>query len=340
MNAFKKFFNTTLMTIIAIIAIVNLIALFVFHYRIPDAITSRIPFLSSNNTQQTAVTTQQGTGTLQILVPEGAYEYNGDGEFDPTADVSLQNADGSESSAILTVDIVNGNAKNTKIIKYSATGDNNITVRAERTLTLGDSYKGPSIKVSDKLTKINKADITDLTNILAGGGYISADDGFGNDITSDIKSSAAPYGSSGTYQLDMSVKNVFGDSTSVSVPVDVATGGDASTKKSAEEKKAEASTEAQSESETESEVDDMVLDPNGPWLKLTADYVTIGVGSEFNFMAYIESAKDINGNDLWTNISMEGSVDTNTPGEYKLKFWCTDNNGNVSIVKELTVSVE
>ena len=79
---------------------------------------------------------------------------------------------------------------------------------------------------------------------------------------------------------------------------------------------------------------------SGPVLRLTTDKVTLKVGDSFSFFDYIAAAEDENGNSLFRSISMNGSVDTSTPGTYTLEFYCTDDNGVPSPTKTLTVVVE
>ncbi len=343
MNLIKRFLGTSFRTILIVIALLNLIALFVFNYSLPTFITSRIPFLSSA-TSGPAVTTQSGTGTLQLTVPDSALSYDGATAFDPTKDITILNADGTPSDAKVTYKIKEGNSVSQKTIEYTATGDNGISVHAKRALDLGQDYDGPSIAVSDKLTSVNRGDLNNLVAVLKESGMIQANDGFGYDITDSVNASASQNGSSGNYLINLSVKNEFGDSYSTYVSVSVkdatatkekADSADSADKKDTKEP-IEAMTEAESETETETEE---ALDPNAPQIKLTSDRITLAAGSSFNSLEYVASAKDTDGTELWENISVDGSVDTNTPGEYTVSYWCANYNGVMSNTATLTVEV-
>ena len=74
MKAVRRFFGTSFKMILAVIAICNLVALFVFNYQIPDAITSRIPFLKSSTIEEnTATLYLDQPAQTEAAVPSGKF---------------------------------------------------------------------------------------------------------------------------------------------------------------------------------------------------------------------------------------------------------------------------
>lgn len=309
MNKTRKFFASLLKGVIALLALGNLVLLFVFDYRIPgfslpDRFTSSTPAPSSEQPSTSVETESSGSSALKIVVPSEALSYDGTDELDLAKGVSVQDASGAERKDIkLFSTIKAGNARNEKVIEYSATDENGNRITAERKLTLGSNYAGPSIHVEEDLPNLSEEELPNLVSKLIEDNLISADDGFGQDITSAVTSTVkSEEDESGDCAVTLQVVNMLNDSYSADVTIHTRT--------------------------------------SGPVLKLTTDAVTLNVGDTFSFYEYIAAAQDENGNDLYGNIRMDGSVDTSTPGDYVLEFYCVDDQGNVSPKKKLTVTVQ
>lgn len=303
----KKFLFNFLKFLIALAAIANLVMLFVFDYKLPDSIWQKVSFLPfGEHMMETEPATEQIP--LEIIVPTSPITYNGSGALDLLEGVYLVNADGSRNNDItVSTAISAGNSRLDKVIEYSAVTEDGFTATASRKLNLGRQYIGPSITV------IQDAEMPDLDEDTKANAYVKemrkadifqAQDGFGNDITSSVKGSIAPYGEDDeTAEITLSVENKYGDSfsTEVSVPLGSST---------------------------------------GVVMKLKTKQVTVNVGDYFNFYDYIADCHDANGNELYYSISVNGYVDTYTPGEYTLEISCWDDYGVQSPIKKLTVTVK
>lgn len=305
MNKTTNILFSFLKWLITILAVGNLIFLFVFDYQIPGFL--RLPFLSAGS----AVEETEGSETettdsalIRINVPSQALSYDGSGKLDLMDGISVTDANGTEQSDIkIFSSIKAGSSRREKIIEYSATDANGTRVTAERTLTLAGSYAGPSIEILGDMPSVMEDELPSLASRLASDGLMKADDGFGKDVTSSVISSVkSEADDSGSCTVTLSIVNLVNDTYSLDVNI---------------------STHI-----------------SGPVLRLTKDKVTLNVGETFNFFDYIAAAQDEEGNSLFESISMRGSVDTSTPGEYTLEFYCTDSSGTTSPVKKLTVTVK
>ena len=86
------------------------------------------------------------------------------------------------------------------------------------------------------------------------------------------------------------------------------------------------------------------LQPNGiiPAIALTTDQITIAAGTEFDLLSVVQDvADDVDDRDsLFQRISVDGWYDVNTPGSYGLNYYVTDNDGNVSEPRTLTLTIQ
>lgn len=89
--------------------------------------------------------------------------------------------------------------------------------------------------------------------------------------------------------------------------------------------------------------DDPELDSVGaPVIRLLTHEVLLDVGDEFYYMDYIDTAVDDKDtlSYLYRHISLEGDeVDTSTPGNYEVQYYCTDSDHNDSNIAKLMVRV-
>lgn len=320
MNTLKKILLTYGKWIIAFLAVANLVLLFIFDYH--------IPFLGSRGTKVETITSTtendaedsdingdnsniggsdssgSGESTLQLHIPSDALTYDGTSNLDLLNGVVVSDASGTERSDIqVFTTIKSGSSRKEKIIEYSVTDENGQRVAAERQLNLGDNYTGPKIEVLGDMPVTSDEEMVNLMTVLISNHLIQADDGFGLDITDSVSASVkSEADTSGNAIVTLSVTNIVNDSYAVDVNVPT------------------------------------VL--SGPTIKLTTDRVTLQAGDSFSFYNYIEYARDDDGTDLSRYISVEGTVDTYTPGEYTLEFFCNDTDGNISDKKTLTVIVQ
>lgn len=304
MNKSTNFLRLFLKWVCILLATGNLIFLFLFDYQIPG-FHHFSPSANSTVTESDASETESANNaTIKLEVPFQKMEYDGTEELNLMDGVSVIDMSGIARKDIqVFVYIKTGSSRKEKIIEYSATDDEGHRVTAERKLSLKGSYSGPTIDVLGDMPSIMEGDLDSLVPLLTADNLIKADDGFDNDVTSAVTASVkSEANDSGDCIVTLSITNFLNDTYSTDVMVST-------------------------------QID-------GPMLKLTTDKVTLNAGDSFSFYEYIAAAQDEEGNSLFESISIKGSVDTSTPGEYVLEFYCTDSNGATSPTKKLTVIVK
>ena len=133
-------------------------------------------------------------------------------------------------------------------------------------------------------------------------GAVSAEDGFGKDITSRIKTKLKRYDASvEEATITLTVTNRYKDTytTEVQVP----------------------------------------MNATGIVLTLKTDHAEVEYGSEFTSLVYVDACYDREGNDLTDRIVREGEVSTWTPGTYPISLYTTDYEGTRSITRHMTITV-
>ena len=317
--------TTILKWLVSILAIANMVALFVFNYNIPGL--SRLLHRGTSTTETSYSLEEDNVETIADLqglvsgsstgIPseeEGEDEppvyrfyfepetlsYDGTDNLNLLEGVSLVSDTGMESEAKIFASIVSGSKKNQKKITYVADTESG-RVEADRTLKLVD-YKGPSIELPETMPVVDDETKDDILSLMTGDQSIMADDGFGNDISGAVTASyTADSTSPRTLIYIFSVKNTFDDSADASAEVN------------------------------------LVL--SKPVVMLSQKAVQIGVGEAFSPLSYVSYAIDTDGSSLSTSIQIQGAVDNYTPGTYKLSYIATNGAGVQSDPAELTVTV-
>lgn len=286
--------------LLCILAAGNLALLFLFEYR--------LPFLSSaaNAQENPKISSTPGTGSpddsVQILFETDTLIYDGTDVFNPLIGVSLQNPDGNKTKNDLFVSIQSGDEPGFKKITYTLK-ENNKSYSAERKLRLVN-YSGPSITVPKQTPALSgEADIYTIADKLISLGEITAQDGYGNDISDSISAKYVPdEQDTALYHCQLTVTNLFQDICRKDFKLS--------------------------------------LNTDAPILRLLASEITINEGDVFYPLDYVEKAEDVNGNSLYERISVTGNTDTRVPGVYKLQYYVTDHDGRQSAVKILTLTVK
>lgn len=219
--------NRILPLLVAVLAVANLIALFVFHYGLPA--------------ETRAVRAAQAAARERAAYVPASSE----------AEEAESGAESAPESA--------GSAAET-------------------------AYAGPSITLDSELPSVTTDDLYSIVQVLADLGKLSADDGYGNDLTDAVRADCIPEeGEDSSYSVVFSVINDLGDSAEASAVLEVTPG-------------------------------------NLPVLLLTEDRTILPVGDEFNYLTYIRAARDVDGASLDDRIRLDGSVDTSETGEYTLTY--------------------
>lgn len=301
MNKTTSFLRSFLKWVCILAAAGNLIFLFLFDYQLPGFLQRSAPASEETETFSSEANT---AASIELEVPTQKLIYDGSETLDLMDDVSVIDHSGVARQDIdVFVSVKSGSSRKEKIIEYSATDEEGHRVTAERTLSIAGNYSGPLLEVLGDLPDIAEEELSSLAAVLIEDGIVKAEDGFGNDITSSVTASVkSEANGDGECIVTLSITNFLNDTSALDVAVSTQT--------------------------------------SGPVLRLTTNKVTLSVGDSFSFYDYIASAQDEEGNSLFQQISMKGSVDTSTPGEYVLEFYCADYSGNVSPTKTLTVTVK
>lgn len=312
MTKIKRFFHTSFKGIIALLALANLVYLFVFNYRLPGFAAALLPSASpaAAPTVPVPAETEKSSAVraLQINVPESPLYYDGSQSLDLVSGVTVTAASGAELGlSDLFTTVKTGSSPYEKVIEYSYRDASGNRASAQRILTLPITYGGPRITFSDApLPDLSEDDLDDIAELLADEEILQADDGFGQDITSSVTADAGSVDAAGECTVTFSVTNMLNDSCSAKMTVQLSD----------------------------------ALPTSGPVLTLSTDEITINVGDSFQFFDYIERAEDEDGTSLYQNISVNGSVDTSTAGTYQLEIYCMNSAGEISPTRTLTVHVE
>ena len=305
MGTSKKDHRHILKIAVSILALLNLVALFVFHYELPEFFHASRPEKEVASTDDTGGTesvpdtaTDQG---YSIQLDSDTLTYDGSSQLELLQGVSLVDAQGSPVDGEIFASITTGGSLDEKIITYSAdTEQGQITAR--RSLKL-QNYSGPTITLPETLPDITEEQLDSLLSYMPSDGTFAALDGFGNDITSSVKFKYATSESEPSlYHCTFTVTNMFNDSAAAEM--------------------------------------DLSLNATRPVLTLTERAVTLSTNSSFNALSYVATAVDREGNSLFQRISIDGEVNTAVPGVYTLTYYVIDENGETSVPMTLEVTVE
>lgn len=286
--------------LIAVIAVINLVVLFLF--------PSGLPFLiNMDDFDAFGSVAAEGSSSPDAEMPQytialesDTITYDGSGELDLLDGVSLIGPDGKAINQTIFVHIKTGDTISQKIIEYTADTEDG-QVSTTRGLELSD-YSGPSLQLPEELPTIEDNELDSILDTLLADDDFYADDGYGNDITQSVAASYTrdeddPY----LAHYVFTVENSFNDSTAASA--------------------------------------DISITPR-PIITLTDSVITVPLNASFSELSYVASAVDTDGSSLMRNIIIDGDVDTSVPGEYTLTYILHSPSGVFSNPAELKVIVE
>lgn len=302
----KQIISNIFKTIIIVLSLLNIVWFLVFNYRpVTEILNSR------NMPEESGSSSAPSASGMSLTVPLNSLKYNGIGEFDPLKDVYVVDDKGVlVDSAEISYSISTKTQDNIreKTIEYeAAVGDE--TFYGKRNLSLGIDYSGPSISVEGDLPFCRTGDASSYAGKAADAGVLTAQDGFGNDISGNLSSELKRFDRSQEFAtITFSATNEFGDiiSTDYQVP----------------------------------------MNDTGLVLTLLNDRAVMKYGETFRVkdfvdQCYLETESDGKTvkEDLLGSISYEGSVDTYSPGTYNITVYAKDYEGNRSIGRGLEVIV-
>ena len=214
----KKLSFFHIKVIICILALVNLAALFIFHYGLP-------PFLAGNNDTSGTISAE-ATSTAEDAGYAFTFEsdtltYDGNSELNLLEGITLTGPDGTIPDTEIYARISTGDSISEKVVEYSADTDAG-QLTASRRLKLMN-YRGPSITLPDPLPEVEETMLDSVLTAMPDDGTFLADDGYGNDITSSVTFSYTRNESfPGKVHYIFTVTNMFNDSVSAEADFTIA----------------------------------------------------------------------------------------------------------------------
>lgn len=299
----KRVFTGILKAVIIAVSFLNIAWFLLFDYAPLKEISKGALF------QEEAASKDASSGASFVLsVPPGSMKYNGSGAFDPLKGVHVVDASGHLAGDMdITYTVTSSQSGNMrdKTIVYEAVSSDGV-LRAERSLSLGLDYLGPSVSVTGDLPFCREGGISSYAEKLIASGSVQVLDGFNNDITDTLDVSLKRYDKSDeSAAVTISAVNVFGDRTQA--------------------------------------VYQVPMNDTGLVLTLLNTRAVVLSGSSFNVKDYVDRCfmEDEDGTvtDLTGNVKYDGSVDTHTEGSYDISVYTTSSDGLVSVKRPLEVIV-
>ena len=212
MKFIKTFFIYLFKFLVVMLAVGNLVALFIFDYKIPDFLR---PALSEFYPEQIPTQVEEVPAKPMFQFTSDTLTYDGTSTLDLLDGVSLIKSDGSVSNLDIFVHIKTGSSLTQKIIEYTADTSQG-QVSAERKLEL-KNYSGPKLKLPDSLPEITEEQLDTIVSLMPTDGSFYADDGYGKDITNAVTTEyTVDLNDPSTIHYVFSITNSFNDTVSVS----------------------------------------------------------------------------------------------------------------------------
>lgn len=291
-----KFVGTALRIAVSFVALAN-------------AIWILVPARARTGIESNERTVVETRTEARLVVPSESMKYDGKGGFDPLKGVAVTDGNGVvRTDAPISYEVESGKFSNDreKIVRYEAEADGNV-MTAERRLSLGTSYSGPSVTATDgSLPWCREGEIESYADVLRATDAVECLDGFGNDVSESLEANLIRYDEKAeTAVVSLSVKNEFGDET-------------------AEEFR-------------------IPMNESGVVLVMKGTKATIEKGTEFDpndFVARLEYEYAADGSPNATPVvELDGDVDVSTPGTYEVRVLARTKDGKTSKRKKLTVEV-
>lgn len=282
-----------LKALVALAAVANLVALFVYHYELPSWLRKEQP--DSGESTVAAIDPELLSPTA---VPAGEYahfsmpvipvNYSGEANMDSLVLGGVYvrgNDDQPIDDVWIEYSILPGESRLKKVVEYSALLPSGDTLTETRAMNLTSRYTGPTITLLGGLPDIDPSQADEYVEKLGAKGIMRADDGFGNDVTDQV---VAVFEGLSDENPDavmrLSLENQVHDTYELELTVNV-------------------------------------LDYSGIVLVLTDYDLTLAVGDDFDPWDYVEYAHDVDGSDMMDRVQLSNHVDTETPGDYYVVYW-------------------
>ncbi len=226
--------------------------------------------------------------------------FTGSGMLDLMEGVHATDGDGTDLTHQVNAVITSSGTLTRKTVRYSVYGANGEVVTRERSLLL-QNYTGPSLEVTQPL-QFDSAQLPRLIDYLQEEDLLRAVDGYGMEITSQVTCVRESQGGQ-EYSLTFQIINQFQDSAEQTVTATI-TG-----------------------------------EVRNPSIVLMAEEIQIPVGSEFQPLNYIQSADNGSGSVSVDQIQIDGAVNTNQPGTYRVTYriYSSDSTARASATLRVIV---
>ena len=140
--------------------------------------------------------------------------FDGTAPLDLMAGVHANDGKGNDITSSVNAIITSDGTQSRKIVRYTCFDANGHSLTATRTLVM-KNYSGPSLSVSQPL-QLDAADLVNLITHMQTNNLISAYDGFGRNITSQVTCLREPV-STGLYKMTFRIANEYQDEKTVAV---------------------------------------------------------------------------------------------------------------------------
>lgn len=212
MKFIKTFFIYLFKFLVVMLAVGNLVALFIFEYKIPDFLR---PALSEFYPEEVPTQVEEVPAKPMFQFTSDTLTYGGTSTLDLLDGVSLIKSDGSVSNLDIFVHIKTGSSLTQKIIEYTADTSQG-QVSAERKLEL-KNYSGPKLKLPDSLPEITEEQLDTILSLMPTDGSFYADDGYGKDITNAVTTEyTVDLNDPSIIHYMFSITNSFNDTVAIS----------------------------------------------------------------------------------------------------------------------------
>ncbi len=241
---------------------------------------------------------QEASGTITFDKDEIVYD--GTGSLDLMEGVVAKDSSGNNVNDKVDVMLTGDSTLNRKTVRYTFLDKSGASVSAKRTLVM-KNYNGPSLNVEADLV-LKADDLGDLINVLKNKGSLSAEDGYGRDITSQVKC-VREKKANGEYTMEFTVVNGYEDSKSATATAFI-----------------------------EGDVPD-------PEIKLSEKEVTLRKTEFFDPLRYVVFASDTVSHNATGEIQVTSSVQPSVPGKYKVVYRLYSADKTAITTEVLKVSI-
>lgn len=207
--------------------------------------------------------------------------YDGKSSLNLMDGVKALTAAGEDVTSEVSAVLTGRGSKTERIVRYNVFDSSGVEISARRKLIL-EGYQEPSITLKN-ISPVYAEELPDFIRVLKERGELTVLDGFGRDIADKVNWVREKI-SDGRYRIEFQVTNQLHDTAA-----------------------------AETEMEIIGATDDLIL-------TLSSDREELTRGAAFEPLLYVAKAGDSAGNDLIGKVQVTGTVNTDVPGEYLVRY--------------------